>query len=255
MKRVALFGGFGKLGTDILKALVSKGYDTLSLDLVIRDIPEIEGKYKKKRVDVTNKEELKGLLDGYDTVISTVGLTKISATTTNYDIDLQGNLNILEEAKRAGVEKFGYISVLKADKNPKVPMLDAKAKFEKALKASGMEYVIFRPTGYFYDIAHIFEPMVEKGEVTLLGKKDVSANVIDTSDFALYIIEHMSDKNVTYDVGGKETYTYEEIAKLFFEAAGKTPVIKRAPVFLFDMLIFINHFKKNGKEAIIRFSK
>lgn len=255
MKRVVLLGGFGKLGTDILKALVSNGYDTLSLDLVIRDIPEIEGKYKKKRVDVTKKEELRGLFDGYDTVISTVGLTKTSATTTNYDIDLQGNLNILEEAKRAGVEKFGYISVLKADKNPKVPMLDAKAKFEKALKASGMEYVIFRPTGYFYDIAHIFEPMVEKGEVTLLGKNDVSANVIDTSDFAIYIIEHMNDKNVTYDVGGKETYTYEEIAKLFFQRAGKTPVIKRAPVFLFDMLIFINHFKKNGKEAIIRFSK
>ena len=40
-----------------------------------------------------------------------------------------------------------------------------------------------------------------------------------------------------------------------FAAAGKTPVIKRAPVFLFDVLAFVNKLKKNGKEAIIRFSK
>jgi hypothetical protein len=65
----------------------------------------------------------------------------------------------------------------------------------------------------------------------------------------------MEDDNKTYDVGGRETYSYEEIANLCFEAAGKTPVIKRAPAFLFDILAFVNKFKKNGKEAILRFSK
>lgn len=255
MKKVVLAGGFGKLGTDILKALVRDGYEVLAIDMVIRDYPEIEGRYQKKQVDVTKPEQLEGLFEGYDTVITTVGLTKTSATTTNYEIDYQGNMNILNEAKRAKVSKFGYISVLKADKAPKVPMLDAKAMFEKELKASGIDYVIYRPTGYFYDIAHIFAPMVEKGEVTLLGKKDVSANVIDTRDFADFIVLHTDDRNVTYDIGGTETYTYEEIARMFFKEAGKDPVIKRAPVFLFDILILINHFKKNGKEAIIRFSK
>jgi hypothetical protein len=33
------------------------------------------------------------------------------------------------------------------------------------------------------------------------------------------------------------------------------PVIKHAPAFLFDVLAFVNHCKKNGKEAILRFSK
>ncbi len=56
-------------------------------------------------------------------------------------------------------------------------------------------------------------------------------------------------------IGGNETYTYEEIAKMCFAAAGKEPNIKRAPVFLFDVLAFVNKLKKNGKEAIIRFSK
>lgn len=253
--KVVLAGAFGKLGSDILRALVRDGHDVLAVDMVLRELDGIEGSYEKKQVDVTKPEQLKGLCDGADAVITTVGLTRTSAEVTNYDIDYQGNLNLLNEAKRAGVKKFAYVSVLKADKAPKVPMLHAKYLLEEALKASGIDYVIFRPTGYFYDIAKVFKPMIEKGEVTLLGKKPVSANVIDTTDLADFMLLHLGDRNVTYDIGGTETYTYEEIARMFFAAAGKEPVIKHAPPFLFDVLAFVNKRKKNGKEAILRFSK
>lgn len=253
--KVVLAGAFGKLGSDILRALVRDGHDVLAVDMVLRELDGIEGSYEKKQVDVTKPEQLKGLCDGADAVITTVGLTRTSAEVTNYDIDYHGNLNLLNEAKRAGVKKFAYVSVLKADKAPKVPMLHAKYLLEEALKASGIDYVIFRPTGYFYDIAKVFKPMIEKGEVTLLGKKPVSANVIDTTDLADFMLLHLGDKNKTYDIGGTETYTYEEIARMFFAAAGKEPVIKHAPPFLFDVLAFVNKRKKNGKEAILRFSK
>lgn len=253
--KVVLAGAFGKLGSDILRALVRDGHDVLAVDMVLRELDGIEGSYEKKQVDVTRPEQLKGLCDGADAVITTVGLTRTSAEVTNYDIDYQGNLNLLNEAKRAGVKKFAYVSVLKADKAPKVPMLHAKYLLEEALKASGIDYVIFRPTGYFYDIAKVFKPMIEKGEVTLLGKEPVSANVIDTTDLADFMLLHLGDRNVTYDIGGTETYTYEEIARMFFAAAGKEPVIKHAPPFLFDVLAFVNKRKKNGKEAILRFSK
>lgn len=253
--KVVLAGAFGKLGSDILRALVRDGHDVLAVDMVLRELDGIEGSYEKKQVDVTKPEQLKGLCDGADAVITTVGLTRTSAEVTNYDIDYQGNLNLLNEAKRAGVKKFAYVSVLKADKAPKVPMLHAKYLLEEALKASGIDYVIFRPTSYFYDIAKVFKPMIEKGEVTLLGKKPVSANVIDTTDLADFMLLHLGDRNKTYDIGGTETYTYEEIARMFFAAAGKEPVIKHAPPFLFDVLAFVNKLKKNGKEAILRFSK
>jgi nucleoside-diphosphate-sugar epimerase len=97
--------------------------------------------------------------------------------------------------------------------------------------------------------------MVEKGEVTLLGKDPIHANVISTEDFAEFIVKHMTDENKMYNVGGKETYSYEEIASMCFAAAGKEPVIKRAPAVLFDVLAFVNKLKRNGKEAILRFSK
>lgn len=252
--KVVLAGAYGNLGADIFKALLRDGHEVIAADLAERDLG-VSGNYTFRKIDVTDPASLKGLCDGADCMITTVGLTKTSATLTNYQIDYQGNLNLLNEAKAAGVKYVTYISVIKADKAPKVPMLHAKYLFEEELKKSGITYTIHRPTGYFYDIVKVFRPMVEKGEVTLLGKEAVHANVISTEDFADFIVEHMTDENKMYNVGGKETYSYEEIANMCFEAAGKPAVIKRAPAFLFDVLAFVNKLKKNGKEAILRFSK
>lgn len=252
--KVVLAGAYGNLGTDILKVLLKKGYDVVAADMAEKIIG-IEGNCTFKKIDVTDKETIKGICDGADTLITTVGLARGNANVTNYQIDYEGNLNLLNEAKRAGIKKFIYISVIKAESDEKVPMLHSKYLFEQELKKSGINYLIYRPTGYFYDIVKVFKPMVEKGTVSLLGKKDVHANVIDTKDFGEYIVEHIDDENKTITIGGKETYSYEEIAKMCFKAAGKDPVIKRAPVMLFNMLIFINKIKKNGKEGLIRFSK
>ena len=252
--KVVLAGAYGNLGSDVFKTLIKEGHEVVALDMMERDIG-VTSNFKFIQVDVTDPKTLEGVCDGADVVITTVGLTKGSATVSNYDIDYKGNLNLLKEARKAKVKNFVYISVIKADKAPKVPMVHAKYLFEEKLKKSGLTYVIHRPTGYFYDIVKVFKPMIEKGKVTLLGKEDVHANVISTEDFAEFIVSHMLDENKLYNVGGKETYSYEEIANMCFKAAGKKPVIKRAPVWLFDVLAFFNWLKKNGKDAVIRFSK
>ena len=252
--KVVLAGAYGNLGADIFRELLKGGHEVVALDMTQRDLG-LEGNYSFTKIDVTDPETLKGTCDGADIVITTVGLTKGSATVTNYEIDYQGNLNLLNEAKSAGVKHFVYVSVIKADMAPDVPMVHSKYLFEGQLKKSGLTYVILRPTGYFYDIIKVFRPMIEKGEVSLLGKKPVYANVISTEDFAEFIVGHMLDENQSYEIGGKETYSYEEIANMCFAAAGKKPVIKRAPVWLFSVLAFVNKLKKNGKEPLIRFSK
>lgn len=254
--KVALAGAFGHLGTDILRSLIRNGYEVVACDLKEKDIPELKGKYVFKEINATDAKTIEGVCEGCDYAITTMGLVGKSATITNYDIDLNGNVLFLNEAKRAGVKKFSYVSVIHADTAPDVPMLDAKAKFEEELKKSGMPYTIIRPTGYFYDIAHVFMPMIEKGKVTLLGKKDYPVNVIDTPDLADFIVEKLpEEENKTYEIGGKETYTYKEIAELFFEASGKKCKISRAPVFLFDLIIKKSKKKHDGTDAIVKFSK
>ena len=256
--RILLAGAFGNLGFEILKALVDKKYDILAVDLKEKENNGLEGKYVFKAIDATKPETLMGLCEGIDVVITTMGLTTSSKTFTAYDIDYQGNLNLLNEAKRANVKKFNYVSVISCDQPgaEKVPMLHAKYLFEQKLKDSGLQYVIYRPTGYFYDIAKVFKPYIDKGEMQLLkGYHNVKANVVDCPDFAKFIAEHINDENVTYNIGGKETYTYEQMAKMCFKAAGKPTIIKDSPIWMFSILANLPKIKKEGKHDVILFSK
>ena len=256
--KVVLAGAFGNLGAEILKCLCADGNEVVAADLRESTVEGREGKYTFRAIDATNPETMKGLCDGADAVITTVGLTGASTKVTSYDIDLKGNLNLLAEAKSAGVKKFVYISVISCDEPgaDKVPMLHAKYLFEEELKKSGIEYVIHRPTGYFYDIAKVFKPYVDKGEMQLLkGYGGVKANVVDCPDFAKFIVDTMNDTNAVYNVGGKETYTYEEMAAMCFDAAGKPLKIKWAPIWLFGVLANLPKIKKAGKHDIILFSK
>ena len=256
--KVVLAGAFGNLGAEILKSLCAKDYEVVAADLKETAVEGVAGKYSFVKIDATNPETLKGLCDGADVVISTVGLTGASTKVTSYDIDYKGNMNIYEEAKAAGVKKFNYISVISCDEPgaEKVPMLHAKYLVEQEIKKGDMEYVIYRPTGYFYDIAKVFKPYVDKGEMQLLkGFGGVKANVIDCPDFAQFIVDTMNETNVTYNVGGKETYTYEEMADMCFKAAKKPLKIKWAPIWLFGILANLPKIKKAGKHDIILFSK
>lgn len=256
--KVVLAGAFGNLGSEILKKLVAEGHEVIAAGRTERTPAGTEGKYTFRRIDSADQTTLRGLCDGADVVITTLGLTKASTEFNAYDIDYGFNMALYNEAKRAGVRTFNFISVIACDDPDakKIPMLDAKRMVEEELKKGSMDYVIYRPTGYFYDIAKVFRPYVEKGEMQLLkGYGSVKANVVDCPDFAAYIVEHMCDRNKTYSVGGKETYTYEEMAKLCFDAAGKPTVIKYVPKWLFGVLANLPKIKKEGKHDIILFSQ
>lgn len=256
--KIVLAGAFGNLGIEILKSLVAAGHEVVAADLTEKPVEELAGKYTFKAIDATKPETLAGLCEGAEVVITTMGLTGASTKFTAYDIDQKGNMNLYEEAKRAGVKKFNYVSVISCDEPgaEEIPMLHAKYLVEQEIKKQPMDWVIYRPTGYFYDIAKVFRPYVEKGAMQLLkGYGKVKANVVDCPDFAAFIVEHMNDTNVTYNVGGKETYTYEEMAAMCFEAAKKPLKIKWAPIWMFGLLANLPKIKKEGKHDIILFSK
>ena len=256
--KVLLAGAFGNLGFEIMKVLSEKKYEIVAADLKERENNGLEGKYEFRKIDATDPKTLEGICDGVDVVITTMGLTTSSTKFTAYDIDYAGNMNLYKEAVKANVKKFNYISVIACNQPgaEKVPMLHAKYMVEEEIKKGTLDWVIYRPTGYFYDIAKVFKPYVDKGEMQLLkGYHGVKANVVDCPDFAAYIVEHMNDTNVTYEVGGKETYTYEEMAKMCFRAAGKPVIIKDSPVWMFSILANLPKIKKEGKHDIILFSK
>ena len=74
---------------------------------------------------VTEPETIKGCCEGVDVVLSTVGITRQKDGLTYTDVDYQGNRNLLDEALRAGVRKFVYLSVLNGDRLRDLKICDA----------------------------------------------------------------------------------------------------------------------------------
>lgn len=85
--KVVLAGAFGNLGAEILKLLCANGHEVVAADLKERTVEGTEGKYTFVSIDATNPDTLKGLCEGAEVVITTMGLTGASTRFTSYDID------------------------------------------------------------------------------------------------------------------------------------------------------------------------
>lgn len=80
--KLLIAGAFGALGRDLVREAVSQGHDVTAIGVHIREIEGISSKqYKRKQIDVLQKESLKGICEDMDVVITTVGLTKASKVT------------------------------------------------------------------------------------------------------------------------------------------------------------------------------
>lgn len=231
MNKILLAGSTGYLGGFILQELLKKGFETRTVVRNEKKLPKsiIENdKLEIVKAKLTDPKSLESCCQKIDTVISTVGITKQKDGLTYMDVDYQANLNLLEEAKRSGVKKFIYISVLNGDKLTQLKICEAKEKFVSALKNSGLDYCIVRPTGYFSDMSEFYE-MAKKGKVYLFGNGEYKANPIHGADLAEICVNAIQSDEKEISVGGPQTLTYNQIAKIAFSVAGKKAKITHIP--------------------------
>lgn len=229
MKKILLAGATGYLGSHIVKRLIQNSCD---LRVITRSPGKLAGRGIEVedlfQAEVTRPETLKGCCSGIDTVISTVGITRQKDGLTYLDVDYQANLNLLNEARESGVRKFIYVSVLNGEKLRHLKICDAKEKFVEQLEKSGLEYCVVRPNGFFSDMSEIFA-MAQKGRIYIFGSGDQKANPIHGEDLATVCVDAIEGMEQVIEVGGPETLTYNEIAKIAFEIAGVEPKITRIP--------------------------
>lgn len=103
MKKVAVIGATGFVGTQVVKELSDRGYE---VEAIVRDASKVQQneKVKAKSVDVNNVDELAEALKGNDAVISA-----FNAGWTNpnlYDDFLNGSINIEKAVEKSGVNRF-----------------------------------------------------------------------------------------------------------------------------------------------------
>ncbi|NBC02916.1 MAG: NAD(P)H-binding protein [Bacteroidetes bacterium] len=229
MENILLAGATGYLGRYIVRELTIWGIPAVAIVRHPEKLGEADPEIiRVLKAQVTQPETLVGICNGIDTVISTIGITHKQGGFTYMNVDYQANLNLLREAQQAKVRKFIYISVIDGDKLRHLAITAAKEKFVDELKASGLEYTIIRPNGFYSDMKE-FLKMAQKGKIYLFGNGEYKLNPIHGADLAEVCVRAISQKTIEIIVGGPDILTQNEIAEMAFSAWGKVPNIIHLP--------------------------
>ena len=237
--KIGIAGATGYLGSHIVTYLNQNNF---TFSAIARNKQKLQAQGVPEEnilaVDLSSPEKLKGALEGIDILISTVGITRQKDGLTYMDVDYQVNRNLLDEAIRAKVKRFIYVSVLDGDNLRHLAICAAKERFVDELKLSGMDYCIIRPSGFFSDLEE-FLRMAKKGRVYLLGDGQVKVNPIHGADLAAFCVKAIEQNKKELNVGGPEVLTHQEIAKQAFDAVQKKPRITYIPDWVRRLLLRI----------------
>jgi len=254
MKRILVAGATGYLGGFVAQELKARGYFVRAL---VRSPEKLDQLWDSAdeivEGQVTRPETLEHVCDGIDVVFSSIGITRQADGLTFRDVDYQGNKNLLEVALRAGVRKFVYVS---AFNGPRLRHLDigaAHEDFVDELKASGICYAVLRPTGYFSDMGEVLE-MARKGRVWLIGSGENRVNPIHGADLAVACADAVDGYELEIDVGGPQTMTWREVARLAFEVLGQPSRVTRVPEWLmWPVVRLVRLFNRHQGELLAFF--
>lgn len=227
-ERILLAGATGYLGQFITQELVEQGYET---KIVVRNKNKVKLKASNLEIieaEVTKADTLKDICKNVDIAISTVGITRQKDGLTYMDVDFQANVNLIDEAKKNGVKKFIYISVLNGEKLRHLKICEAKEKLGDYLKSSGLDYCIIRPNGFFSDMAD-FLKMAKGGKVYLFGDGELKLNPIHGKDLAKEVVNVIDQDKKEFNIGGPDLLSQNEIAELALKAYGKKINIVHLP--------------------------
>jgi uncharacterized protein YbjT (DUF2867 family) len=169
MNTVFVAGATGYLGRHIVRQYMSRGWHVRAL---VRNAETARASGLNAttfvEAEATRPDTLIKTMEGVDLVISALGITRQRDGLTYRDVDFQANLNLLDEALRAGVARFAYVHVLNAEQMAQVPLAAAKQAFADELKAAPIESTIIAPSGFFSDMSD-FLNMARRGRVWLFG--------------------------------------------------------------------------------------
>ena len=233
MERILVAGAAGLLGRRVLSELGERGYRRRALCRNAARARDIESE-EIVSGDLLSPAAAEEAVRDIDTVFSCVGQTvsaDLSIRGPGYRaVDIPANLNLLEAAKRAGVRRFVYVSVLRAEEFPGCAYLDAHAQVARAVRASGLSYGILEPTGFFSAFRALLQ-MAAKDQGVVFGSGTARSNPIADEDLAKVCAEAIASReNVRVAAGGPEILTRREITERAFLAIGKPARVRTVPL-------------------------
>lgn len=239
MKTVALTGATGFVGRVTLDRLLQAGWHVRALTR--RDQPTKSGiSWVNGALD--RPASLTELCDGANAVLHVAGVVNAPDAAGFEAGNVTGTANILAAAKEAGIKRFVHVSSLAA-RHPELSMYGAsKARAEKLVGTSLLDWTIVRPPGVYgpgdTEMFDMFR-LAQKGLALLPPRGRVS--LIHVDDLARLLVallpahDDATARIFEADDGTDSGWSHDGFARAMGWAMGRRVTTVHAPRFLLKL--------------------
>ena len=215
---ILITGATGFVGPHVVHALRAEGREVRALIRDGADAGRLHAWGCETVVgDVTDPASLRRAVEGCDSVVHLVAI--INGKPRDFErVMSRATRDLVDAAREARVRRFVLMSALGTDERTKelVPYYRAKWEMEQAVKESGLEHTIFRPSFVFGQGGALaqFRKIAKLAPVTpIVGAGTQRIQPIWVEDVAAYFaaaIDKPEAANRTFELGGPDVVTWNE---------------------------------------------
>lgn len=244
MARYLITGGAGFLGINLVRYLLEREHEVVTLDIEDFDYPERD-QITEITGDIRDRAMVDKTMEGIDIVVHTAAALPLYPPEEIYSTDVEGTRNVLDSALQHKVERFIHISstavygipdhhpLVEDDKRIGVgPYGEAKVEAEDICfeyREKGLVVPVIRPKSFIgperLGVFALFYDWAKDGRgFPMLGNGNNRYQLLDVQDLcdAIYLCATLDEAvvNDTFNIGAKEFTTMAEDYQAVLDYAG-----------------------------------
>lgn len=216
-EKILITGATGNVGKETIRKLLNSSNDQIEIIAGVRDLNKAkklfnDDKLSFTKFDFRNKKLIKNSLKDIDRLllIRPPAISKVQKYIHP----------VIKEAKSKNVKQIVFLSLQGVENNPLVPHY----KIEKLIKEEKVPYTFLRPSFFMQNLSTTHKKEVKENDEIYIPAGKGKTNFIDVRDIAevaSLVLTEKNHKNKAYEITGKESLSYYEVANILSEKLGR----------------------------------
>jgi uncharacterized protein YbjT (DUF2867 family) len=256
---ILVTGASGNVGSPLLAELASAGLPARAAFHSVETAARAKSAGQDAvTIDLAKPDTLRPALDGVDAVflLGTGGLGQT-----------EGEINVVNAAKAAGVKRIVKLSVIGAA-DEEFSFAKIHRPVERAIESSGLTWTFLRPTSFMQNFTNYMAPTIRSQHAMYTMIPDAQFSHVDTRDVARVastVFSEAGHEGRVYTLTGPSSFSYREAASTIGAVTGVPVAVveisedaARAgmkaggiPDFYAEYLIDLDHYYRDGKADVV----
>jgi len=221
----AVTGAFGYSGRYIAARLLDEGREVITLTNSLKRANPFGGRVKACPLSFDEPEKLARSLAGVEVLYNTYWV-RFNHKRFTHAQAVRNTQVLFDAAKSAGVRRIVHVSITNPSEESPLEYFAGKARLERALRESGLNYSILRPTVLFGRedilINNIAWALRRFPLFAVFGDGSYRLQPVCVEDLAaMAVAEGKRNGNSVINAIGPETFAYNELVQAVGDAIGR----------------------------------